>query len=265
MICSLLVPTLGNMPAKKDIVGQRFGRLFVKQEAEGQRVSSRRILRRFIVECDCGTQFVVLGDSLRSGKTQSCGCLKKLNGRLRKISRLANKSFLVGERFGRWTVINHDDNAYGKHPKLICRCDCGTISTVAISNLRSGKSISCGCFREELLRSMRHLEAHGPLRTAEYRAWANMKTRCENRNGQDFHHYGGRGITVCNQWRNSYETFLNDMGRRPSNLHTLERVNNNEGYNPSNCIWATRKVQANNRRKREALTKRDHTSGRFSR
>ena len=99
-----------------------------------------------------------------------------------------------------------------------------------------------------------HGETIGQIFTPEYRAWRAMKARCYNPHTRAYHNYGGRGIQVCDEWRNSYETFVRDMGRRPSSRHTLERVNNNENYSPKNCIWATYADQARNKRTNVFIT-----------
>ena len=119
--------------------------------------------------------------------------------------------------------------------------------------LRVGRTKSCGCLRSELGRAMgvkttlRHGEGSNGKETPEYRAWSNMLSRCNNANHRLFKHYGARGISVCAEWR-TYENFIANMGRRPSDAHSLDRINNEGNYEPSNCRWATSTEQNNNRR-----------------
>ncbi len=161
----------------------------------------------------------------------------------------------VGERFGRLTVLRiADERKYGQLC-FVCRCDCGTEKTMTGSDLRTGRTRSCGCLRREKgiergKASRRHGEASKGKETPEYRAWANMISRCHNSNHIQFANYGGRGIVVCDRWRSSYESFLSDMGRRPDRFHTLDRIDNDGVYRPQNCRWTTWQQQNNNQRKR---------------
>lgn len=130
----------------------------------------------------------------------------------------------------------------------LCTCICGKVWFVAAVSLKRKFTRSCGCRRGE------KGTTHGQTNSPEYTAWKNMRARCNRKTNKAYKYYGGRGITVCNRWQNSFENFLSDMGPRPNPKLTLERKNNNLGYAPENCIWDTRKNQAFNRRGAVVLT-----------
>jgi hypothetical protein len=156
---------------------------------------------------------------------------------------------LTGERFGRLAVKSFAGKDKHGRSTWLCRCDCGRKTTVEMSQLVTGRTQSCGCLKQEILaqRSTKHGHAQRVRRSAEYRSWCAMHTRCHNEKSQDYPEYGGRGITVCQRW-GKFENFLADMGRKPSPKHTLERTKTNGDYEPSNCCWAIPLVQANNTR-----------------
>jgi hypothetical protein len=148
---------------------------------------------------------------------------------------------MQGEIFGRWTVIKQAAYRGNGMPWMKCRCICGTVRDVRLAEMRNGMSRSCGCIRIEAI------STHRMTRSPEFKAWNRMKNRCYCKSTAGFHRYGGRGITVCKRWRNSFESFLADMGPRPSSKHSLDRKNNDRGYCPSNCRWATREEQGRNK------------------
>ena len=158
---------------------------------------------------------------------------------------------LVGLTFGRLTVTSRDETrpkGDGVHSFWICQCVCGATKSVRQTALRSGDTKSCGC-----LHKATHV-THGMTKTPEYRAWSMMIGRCHSRTHRQFPDYGGRGIFVGDEWRNSFEAFYRDMGPRPSSRHSLDRQDNEKGYYSGNCRWATDTQQQRNRRSNHHLT-----------
>lgn len=167
---------------------------------------------------------------------------------------LLDHTFPVGSRCGRWNVIApcHIQRSGGKSSGRYeyahwCVCECGTLSVVKNSDLKTGRSGSCGCLQKE--RTSECSMTHGMSKTPEYKVWQGMIGRCHNPEHSDYCSYGEKGVTVCQEWRNSFEAFIEDMGKRPSDNHTIERVDVYAGYSPENCIWLEREKQAANKRK----------------
>lgn len=158
---------------------------------------------------------------------------------------------LTGKRFESLLVLSPANRKGRGHMYWECQCDCGKRKTIDGYNLRQGFSRSCGCRRKEFVDKNRSPNGEGSLRIkygAEYAPWRMMKQRCYNSNHTYYHHYGGRGITVCFEWINSFQAFLKDMGTRPEGT-SLDRINNDGNYEPGNCRWSTPKEQANNQRR----------------
>lgn len=153
---------------------------------------------------------------------------------------------LLSQKFGRWTVVGSASNTAGGQARWLCRCECGTERELPGQSLRSGRSMSCGCYKAESAGS--RSRTHGMSKTVEYHCWGNMVSRATSTVRPDAALYSLRGITVCDRWRHSFEAFLADMGHRPSPQHSLDRINNDRGYEPDNCRWALPVVQQNNKR-----------------
>lgn len=162
---------------------------------------------------------------------------------------------LSGKVFGKLTVIGFSHNIrYAKSTASHwhCICECGEKATVARANLVSGRQSSCGCLHQTSplmgQATLTHGHSRGGTPTAEYKTWQGIIQRCHNPSSSAFHRYGARGITVCDRWRNDFGVFLLDMGNRPSLKHSIDRKNNDLGYSPENCRWATVLQQRHNRR-----------------
>lgn len=160
------------------------------------------------------------------------------------------KPFPISEKFGRLTVVKvgfHNKKRGSYH--MICECDCGETVSVREDCLTTGNTKSCGCLQKESAKNNSH---HGMWNTRVYSIWAGMKTRCKTKHKKS-HLYGNKGVSVCKRWE-KFEHFLEDMGLPPSDKHSIDRIDGNGNYEPSNCRWATAKQQANNMSSNKLLT-----------
>ena len=154
---------------------------------------------------------------------------------------------LTGQDFGRWTVVERAANK-GRHVHWLCRCECGNTGVINSSNLTSGLSRSCGCLQIDTVTT------HNKTGTPEYKTWIGMKSRCYTKTNIGYPYYGGRGIAVCERWRDNFEDFLADMGHNQTLHHSLDRIDPNGDYCPENGRWAIQETQDNNRRSNRFLT-----------
>ena len=222
----------------RNLEGQRFGKLEVLSRAGTNKQGNAL----WLCMCDCGKESVAAGCELVRGKAKSCGCSqgKPLHN-------------LVGQRFGRLVVNSRADNGKNKHSKWLCRCDCGCEAVVYASSLVSGHTESCGCLRAEIA-SVINI-THGGRHTRLYNIWCAMKQRTSNPNNKKYKDYGGRGIKVCDEWKNDFAAFRDwAIANGYEKGKSIDRIDNDSGYKPDNCRWVTQRVQMNNTRRTRFLT-----------
>jgi hypothetical protein len=158
---------------------------------------------------------------------------------------------IAQQKFGRLFVLRRVENR-GGHTAWLCKCACGETTIARTSDLRCGRTLSCGCLRNE--RNQERTK-HGRSDSPEFQAWHRAKRRCTDPRVSTYRHYGGRGIRMCERWLNDFAAFYEDMGPRPDG-HTLDRIDVNGNYEPGNCRWATWTQQTNNMRRNVILTVR---------
>lgn len=219
-----------------DLSGKRFGSLTAVSIAEHG--GSHRPVK-WLCKCDCGLEKVVDSQLLRRGIVKDCGC------------HVTNR--MVGKRFGRLTVLEATDKRISGDIVWKCRCDCGNITTVATCNLEAKvhRTVSCGCMRVE------RVTKHNLSEEKIYKRLVAIKGRCKNPNDKKYPIYGGRGITLCEEWdgEHGYENFYKwSIEHGYQDGLTIDRIDNDGGYSPDNCRWTTRTVQMNNRRVNRFVT-----------
>ena len=285
------------MPARIDITGQRFGKVVVIAEVEPRIYASGEKKSQFLCRCDCGNVFKATSNILRRGDLKSCGCLVskvKIGQRFGSLvvidkSKLENgnttwkcvcdcgtileltgnrllsrkklhcgcQDSLVGKRYGKLIVIEpygKKERSGGKFVNLWkCKCDCGNYTVTDTNSLNKGHTKSCGCL------ATKHLMNKSRL----HQIWCGMRKRCSNPNCIAYNNYGGRGISVCNEWSDNENGFVNFMKWSYNNGYletlTLDRIDVNGNYSPNKCRWISKKEQARNTRKNRMITYKGET------
>ena len=172
---------------------------------------------------------------------------------------MPNHNFIdrVGQKFNRLTVTSRAENNKRGLARWKCQCSCGNIVTVISVSLVQGLTQSCGCLHKE--NTSKATFIHGMAKTPEYRAWAHIVERCTVPNTKGFENYGGRGITICDEWRHDFMAFYRHVGKHPSPKHSIDRIDNDGNYEPGNVRWATSQTQRNNNRRIHNITLHGHT------
>ena len=223
---------------KKDfMIGRKFKKWTVLEYFPGKKPG-----KYYECICDCGTIAVKAGTELRAFR--STQCIRCKNNFLYDPERE------IGKRYGKWKVIKFID-IHRNLQRFECKCICGFRRLHCVADLRAGKSTQCTtCHNREI--AQRNTK-HGMHKTKIYKIWSSMRDRCNNPNNTAYKYYGARGIKVCKRWH-KFENFYRDMGDQPPGL-TLDRINNDGNYTPTNCRWISHKENCQNRRKRCCIAK----------
>lgn len=217
------------MAKRKNIIGCRFGKLEVIS-FYGYNPNCKRKDEMYTCKCDCGNETIASKSHLLKGEKKSCGCMRGKN----------TYDGLTGKEYENFTVVKRIGQTENNNPIYKCICFCGNAFSARADGIKDGTTKSCGCL----------LTRHGGKGTRLYRIWIGMKSRCYNENVPQYKYYGALGVTICEEWKNDFETFRNwSLSHGYRDDLTIDRINSYGNYEPNNCRWADWKTQRNNQRK----------------
>lgn len=168
-------------------------------------------------------------------------------------------STIIGKKYGKWTVIREQgttttyDEKSGWHrtkQRVWCKCDCGTEKEVSVQAIIHGRSLSCGCIHKD----NPNRKTHGLSHSVEHNTWTTIRNRCYNKNEPSYKYYGAKGIVMCDEWKDNFMQFFIDMGKRPADKQSIDRIDSKGNYCKENCRWATQKEQNNNKKSNVLVT-----------
>ncbi len=237
----------------EDLTGRKFGRLTVIARGEDYvNPNSGKRRPRWICKCDCGCSALCQAGALKNGRAKSCGCLRNEIIKQPRGPNHERQIDITWQRFGKLTAIKPVGKSGHNGILWECRCDCGNIINRDCADLRSGNVKSCGCFRNEKISAVnrKHGESH---KSRLYSVWVGMRQRCNDPNHKSYHNYGGRGISVCEEWNDFaiFKRWALENGYDADAKYgecTLDRIDVDGNYKPSNCRWVDSKTQAKNKR-----------------
>ena len=225
-----------------NFVGNYYNGIYVTKFSHFSIQPSGKKKAMFSCVCHCGEVFTSLKDNIIKGKTKSCGCNRVESSKKNNLDLLLDR--YIGKTFGNLTVnsLHSRKKVSPKRTKILwnCVCDCGKEVVRSHKVILYNTEASCGC----VSKSMNY---HGHSYSKTYKIWTGIIQRCTNERDKNYHQYGDRGIEVCSRWLESFENFLEDMGECPDGL-SIDRINVNGNYEPSNCRWTTSSVQGFNKR-----------------